>query len=90
MCGGIVSFEVRDADQDGTFRFMNALNLVVRTLSLGDVHSLITHPATTTHKNLGPKRRQRLNIRDNLVRFSVGIEDPDDITADVVQALEST
>ncbi|MDE0628570.1 MAG: aminotransferase class I/II-fold pyridoxal phosphate-dependent enzyme [Bryobacterales bacterium] len=90
MCGGIVSFEVRDADQDGTFRFMNALNLVVRTLSLGDVHSLITHPATTTHKNLGPKRRQWLNIRDNLVRFSVGIEDPDDITADVVQALEST
>lgn len=89
MCGGMVSFEVRDADQKGTFRFMNALKLVVRTLSLGDVHSLITHPATTTHKNLGPKRRLRLGIQDNLVRFSVGIEDPDDIADDVVQALDA-
>ncbi len=89
MCGGMVSFEVRDADQSETFRFMNALQLVVRTLSLGDVHSLITHPATTTHRNMGEKRRHRLGIRDNLVRFSVGIEDPDDIIADVVQALDS-
>jgi cystathionine gamma-synthase/methionine-gamma-lyase len=89
MYGGIVSFEVLDADQAKTFRFMNALRLVVRTLSLGDVHSLITHPATTTHRNIGEKRRQRLGITDNMVRFSVGIEDPDDIVADVAQALES-
>ena len=90
MYGGMVSFEVRDADQAGTFRFMNALRLVVRTLSLGDVHSLVSHPATTTHRNLGEKRRKRLGIRDNLVRFSVGIEDPEDIAADVVQALDRT
>ncbi len=89
MYGGIVSFEVRDAGQRETFRFMNALRLVVRTLSLGDVHSLITHPATTTHKNLGAKRRHNLGIRDNLVRFSVGIEDPGDIVEDIAQALES-
>ncbi len=89
MYGGMVSFEVRDADQAKTFRFMNALELVVRTLSLGDVHSLITHPATTTHRNLGEHRRRQLGINDNLVRFSVGIEHADDITADVVQALES-
>lgn len=89
MHGGMVSFEVRDADQAKTFRFMDALQLVVRTLSLGDVHSLVCHPATTTHRNLGEKRRLQLGIRDNLVRFSVGIEDPDDIAADVVQALES-
>ena len=89
MYGGMVSFEIRDAGQRETFRFMNALRLVVRTLSLGDVHSLITHPATTTHRNLGEKRRQRLGIRDNLVRFSVGIEDPEDIAADIVQALEA-
>lgn len=89
MSGGIVSFEVLDADQAKTFRFMNALGLVVRTLSLGDVHSLITHPATTTHRNIGEKRRKRLGITDNMVRFSVGIEDPDDIVADVAQALES-
>ncbi|MCY4187239.1 MAG: aminotransferase class I/II-fold pyridoxal phosphate-dependent enzyme [Bryobacterales bacterium] len=90
MCGGMVSFEVQDANQARTFRFLDALRLVVRTLSLGDVHSLVTHPATTTHRNLGEKRRQRLGIPDSLVRFSVGIEDPDDIVADVVQALESS
>ena len=89
MFGGMVGFEVRDAGKEGTFRFMNALKLVVRTLSLGDVHSLITHPATTTHRNMGAKRRHQLGIRDNLVRFSVGIEDPDDIVEDVVQALDS-
>ncbi len=89
MFGGMVGFEVRDAGREGTFRFMNALKLVVRTLSLGDVHSLITHPATTTHRNIGAKRRKQLGIRDNLVRFSVGIEDPDDIAEDVVQALDS-
>ncbi len=90
MYGGIVSFEVRNASQDETFRFMNALQVVVRTLSLGDVHSLITHPATTTHRNLGEKRRHQLGIRDNLVRFSVGIEDPEDIVNDVVGALDSS
>ncbi len=89
MYGGIVSFEVREAGQNETFRFMNALRVVVRTLSLGDVHSLITHPATTTHKNLGVKRRQELGIRDNLVRLSVGIEDAFDIMGDIAQALES-
>lgn len=89
MFGGMVGFEVRDADQAQTFRFMNALQLVVRTLSLGDVHSLITHPATTTHRNIGEKRRKKLGIRDNLARFSVGIEDPNDIAEDVVQALDS-
>lgn len=89
MFGGMVGFEVKGADKETTFRFMNALQMVVRTLSLGDVHSLITHPATTTHRNMGAKRRHRLGIRDNLVRFSVGIEDPDDIVTDVVQALDS-
>ena len=89
MYGGMVGFEIRDAEQEQTFRFMNALRLVVRTLSLGDVHSLITHPATTTHRNMGEKRRKQLGIHDNLVRFSVGIEDREDIANDVVQALES-
>ena len=89
LYGGMVSFEVEGGDQDETFRFMNALQLVVRTLSLGDVHSLITHPATTTHRNLGEHRRRKLGIHDNLVRFSVGIEDAEDISQDIVQALES-
>ena len=84
---GLVPAEALDADQAETFRFMHALRLIVRTLSLGDVHSLVAHPATTTHRNLGEKRRRKLGIRDNLVRFSVGIEDRDDIAADLEQAL---
>ena len=88
LYGGMVSFDIRDADEATVFRFANALQLVVRATSLGDVHSLMTHPATTTHKNIGKKRRQQLGIGDNLVRISVGIEDPDDIAADLVRALE--
>ncbi len=89
MYGGIVSFELLDAGRSATFRFMNALQLVVRTLSLGDVHSLVTHPATTTHRNLGAGRRRKLGIGDNLVRFSVGIEAATDIVDDILQALDS-
>ena len=88
LYGGMLSFEIRDADEATVFRFANALQLVVCATSLGDVHSLMTHPATTTHKNIGPKRRAQLGIGDNLVRLSVGIEDPEDIAADLVQALD--
>ncbi len=89
MYGGMVAFEVPDAGRSETFQFMNQLHFVVRTPSLGDIHSLITHPATTTHRNLSPKRREQLGIGENLVRLSVGIEDRDDIANDIVQALES-
>ena len=88
LYGGMVSFELRDADEAAVFRFANALRLAVRATSLGDVHSMMTHPATTTHRNIGARRRAQLGIGDNLVRFSVGIEDPEDITADLMQALE--
>lgn len=88
LCGGMVSFELFEADTSLTFRFMNALKLVVRALSLGDIHSLITHPATSTHRNLGDKHRQGLGIGDNMVRMSVGIEDRDDIAEDLLQALK--
>ena len=88
LYGGVVSFEIRDADEAAVFRFANALKLVVRATSLGDVHSLATHPATTTHKNIGARRRTQLGVGDNLVRLSVGIEDPEDIAADIGQALD--
>ncbi len=90
MHGGLVGFELRDGSQSAAFRFMNALRLVVRTVSLGDVHSLATHPATTTHRNLSPRRREILGIHDSLVRLSVGIEDAGDIVEDVVQALDGS
>lgn len=85
--GAMVSFEVKDAGREETFRFMDSLKMIVRGTSLGDVHTLISHPAMSSHRELTPKHRQRLGIRDNLVRLSIGIEAHEDITADLEQAL---
>jgi len=85
--GAMVSFEVKDAGRDEIFAFLDRLELVVSATSLGDVHSLISYPAISSHRNLSPRHRQRLGIRDNLVRLSVGIESAGDIVADLAQAL---
>jgi cystathionine gamma-synthase/methionine-gamma-lyase len=66
---------------------MDRLQMVVRATSLGDVHTLILHPAMASHRDLSPKHRERLGIRENLVRLSVGIEAIEDILADLEQAL---
>jgi len=87
LAGGMVSFELRGAGRDGIFRFMNRLKLIVRATSLGDVHSLMLYPAMRSHREVAPKQRERMGIRDNLVRLSVGIEAPEDIIADLEQAL---
>jgi len=87
LYGGMVSFEVKGADRAAIFQFMNALRMIVPGTSLGDVHSLMLYPAMASHRDLSPKHRERLGIRDNLVRLSVGIEDTEDITADLDRAL---
>ena len=83
----MVSFEIRDAGRDQVFAFMDALKMVVRATSLGDVHTMALYPAMSSHRDLSPKHRQRMGIRDSLVRVSVGIEAPEDILADLEQAL---
>ena len=85
--GALVSIELSDNTLDGAFRFMDALKIVVRSSSLGDVFTSVLHPATASHRDLLPARRQELGIVDSLVRISVGIESIDDIIADVEQAL---
>ncbi|HYO82914.1 MAG TPA: PLP-dependent transferase, partial [Bryobacteraceae bacterium] len=55
--------------------------------SLGDVHTLLLYPAMASHRDISPKQRERMGIRDNLVRVSVGIEDIEDLMADFDQAL---
>jgi O-succinylhomoserine sulfhydrylase len=89
MRGGstLVAFEV-DGDKPATFRFLNALRLIRITNNLGDAKSLVTHPATTTHQRLTPQARAELGITDGLVRFSAGLEHPDDIVDDIVTALK--
>jgi cystathionine beta-lyase/cystathionine gamma-synthase len=81
--GGLVAIELRDDTREAAFRFMDALQLGVRSTSLGDVFTSVLHPATSSHRDLLPARRNELGISDSLVRISVGIESIDDIVADV-------
>jgi len=87
--GALVAIELRDNAREGAFRFMDALQLGVRSTSLGDVFTSVLHPATSSHRDLLPARRQELGIGDGLVRVSVGIENIDDIIADFEQALSA-
>jgi cystathionine beta-lyase/cystathionine gamma-synthase len=87
--GGLVSIELKDNTRAAAFRFMDALKLCVRSTSLGDVFTSVLHPATASHRDLSPARRQQLGITDGLVRISVGIESVKDIIADIEQALKS-
>ena len=87
LYGAMVSFELKGARREEIFRFMERLKLVVRATSLGDVHSLILYPVMSSHREVPPAQRQRLGIRDNLLRLSVGIEAVNDIIADLGQAL---
>jgi len=87
LYGAMMSFEIRDAGREEIFRFMDALKMIVRATSLGDVHTMMLYPVMSSHRELSPKHRQRMGIRDNLVRLSAGIEAPEDIIADLEQAL---
>ncbi len=86
--GGMVTFELRDADEAKVFRFMEALKLIRCATSLGDVYSLLLYPAQSSHHALGREERLRQGIGDGLVRLSCGIESVGDIVADLAQALD--
>ncbi|MFE5310077.1 O-succinylhomoserine sulfhydrylase [Isoptericola sp. NPDC056605] len=72
-----------------TFAFLDALQVVDISNNLGDAKSIITHPATTTHRKLGPEGRAKVGIAETTVRLSIGLEDPRDIVEDVEQALHA-
>ncbi|HEY5211003.1 MAG TPA: O-succinylhomoserine sulfhydrylase [Stellaceae bacterium] len=84
--GTLLAFTVAGG-KEGAFRCLNALKLILISNNLGDARSLVTHPATTTHHRLKPEERAVLNIDDGLVRLSVGLEDPADLTDDLARAL---
>ncbi len=84
--GGVVSFDLKGG-KPAAFETLNRLQLVDISNNLGDAKSLITHPATTTHMRIGAEERAKLGITDGTVRISVGLEDADDIVADLRQAL---
>ncbi|WP_421904677.1 O-succinylhomoserine sulfhydrylase [Mameliella sp.] len=86
--GTLVSFEVAGG-KEAAFRLLNALQVVIISNNLGDAKSIATHPATTTHQRLKPEQRAALGIGDGMIRLSVGIEDPEDLVRDVLQALDA-
>jgi cystathionine gamma-synthase/methionine-gamma-lyase len=89
LYGAMVAFELKNAGRDEVFAFMDKLSMIVRATSLGDVHSMILYPAMASHRDISPKHRERLGIRDNLLRISTGIEAIEDIVADLEQALRA-
>jgi cystathionine beta-lyase/cystathionine gamma-synthase len=83
-----VPFAVRGAGQPQIFRFVNSLELFLKATTMGHLQSLVLYPAVSSHRDLAPRHRERLGITDNLVRISVGIEDLEDLKADLAQALK--
>jgi cystathionine beta-lyase/cystathionine gamma-synthase len=87
LFGAVLSFELKGASRPDVFAFMDRLRMIVPGTSLGDVHTLLLYPAMASHRDISPKMRERMGIRDNLVRIAAGIEAVDDIMADLEQAL---
>ncbi|MBO0663813.1 O-succinylhomoserine sulfhydrylase [Jiella sp. MQZ9-1] len=82
----LIAFDLAGGKSEA-FRFLNALEIVLISNNLGDAKSLVTHPATTTHKNLSPEARAELGINDGLIRLSLGLEDVEDLWDDIEAAL---
>ncbi|MFE7405354.1 O-succinylhomoserine sulfhydrylase [Isoptericola sp. NPDC057559] len=94
--GTVVTFDLAvpegtdpEAAKKRTFAFLDALQIVDISNNLGDAKSIVTHPATTTHRKLGPEGRAKVGIAETTVRLSIGLEDPRDILEDVEQALRA-
>jgi cystathionine gamma-synthase/methionine-gamma-lyase len=88
LYGAMVSFAIKDAGREQVFRFNDALQLVVRATSWGDVHTLIRSPTIASHRELAPKHRERLGSGDNRLRLSGGLEAAEASIADLAQARE--
>lgn len=84
--GPMVAFEVKGG-KDAAFKFVNNLEIIDISNNLGDAKSLITHPASTTHSNIEKEEKERIGITEGLLRFSVGIENVDDLIDDLKNAL---
>jgi methionine-gamma-lyase len=83
--GSTFSIEVKGG-QAAAFRLLNGLTIFKLAVSLGGTESLTCHPASTTHSGIPPEVRARIGVSEGLIRFSIGIEHPDDLIADLVQA----
>ncbi|WP_171128930.1 MULTISPECIES: O-succinylhomoserine sulfhydrylase [unclassified Ruegeria] len=87
--GTVLSLDIKGG-KDAAFAFLNALTIPVISNNLGDAKSIATHPATTTHQRLSEEQRDELGITPGLIRLSIGLEDADDLLADLRQALAAS
>lgn len=85
---GILSFGIKGGREAGA-RFIDALQMILRLVNIGDAKSLACHPATTTHRQLNDEELAKAGVSSDLIRISVGIENIDDIIADISQALDA-
>ena len=86
--GSTFSFEVTGGEPEA-FRVLNALQVIKLAVSLGGTETLASHPAAMTHSDVPADERARLGIKDSMIRLSIGVEDPNDLVADLAQALET-
>lgn len=87
--GGMVSFRLKNGDLEASNKFLSSLHIFALAESLGGVESLAELPAVMTHASLTPEARQALGVTDSLIRLSVGVEDVDDLIADIKRALDA-
>ncbi len=86
--GGMIAFELKGGYEAG-IRFMDSVELAIRAVSLGDAETLVQHPASMTHITYSPEERLEHGISEGLVRLSVGLENLEDLMADITQALNA-
>ena len=89
QASGIISFGIKGGKDSGA-KFIDALQMILRVLSMGDAKSLACHPASTLHRQLTPEQKALAGVSEDLIRISVGIEHIDDIINDVEQAIQAS
>ena len=89
QASGIISFGIKGGIEAGT-KFIDALQMILRLVNIGDAKSLACHPASTTHRQLNPEELALAGVSEDMIRISVGIEHIDDIIQDVEQAIEAS
>ena len=87
--GGVVTFEIKGGIERGR-KFLNALKMISHTANLGDTRTIATHPASTTHSKLTDAERSAVGITPGLIRVSLGLEEIQDIKADIEQAVRNS
>ncbi len=86
--GAVLGVRLKEDSREYVYRFMNALRLCTRAASVGDIFTGVVHPATATHREMSAAKRARLGITEGLLRISAGIEEVEDIIADIERAFE--